>query len=32
MKADDGSSPILEEFLLPAVEDRRLEFHVIAQL
>ena len=28
----EGSSPVLEEFLLPAVEDRRLESHFIAQL
>jgi hypothetical protein len=27
----EGSSPVLEEFLLPAVEDRRLESHFIAQ-
>ena len=28
----ESSSPVLEEFLLPAVEDRRLESHFIAQL
>src|SRR5262247_1350934 len=28
----EGSSSILEEFLLPAVEDRWLESHFIAQL
>jgi hypothetical protein len=28
----EGSSSVLEEFLLPAVEDRRLEPHFIAQL
>ncbi len=28
----EGSSPVLEEFLLSAVEDRRLESHFIAQL
>ena len=27
-----GSSPVLEELLLPAVEDRWLESHFIAQL
>jgi len=26
----EGSSPVLEEFLLPAVEDRRLESRFIA--
>jgi hypothetical protein len=28
----EGSSPVLEEFLLAAVEDRRLESEFIAQL
>jgi hypothetical protein len=28
----EGDRPVLEEFLLPAVEDRRLESHFIAQL
>jgi hypothetical protein len=28
----EGSSPVLKEFLLPLVEDRRLESHFIAQL
>jgi hypothetical protein len=28
----EGSSPILKEFLLPAVEDCRLESHLITQL
>src|SRR5258708_39908197 len=28
----ERSSPVLEEFLMPAVEDRRLEYHFIAQL
>ena len=28
----EGRGPVLEEFLLPAVEDRRLESHFIAQL
>jgi len=28
----EGSSPVLEEFLLPAVENRRLKPHLIAQL
>src|SRR5207245_8021864 len=28
----EGSSPVLGEFLLPAVEDRRLESHFIARL
>jgi hypothetical protein len=28
----ERSSPVLEEFLLPTVEDRRLESHLIAQL
>jgi hypothetical protein len=28
----EGSSPVLEEFLLPAVEDRWLESHFIAPL
>ena len=26
----EGSSPVLEEFLLPAVKDRRLKSHFIA--
>jgi hypothetical protein len=26
----EGSSPILEEFLLPAVKNRRLKSHLIA--
>ena len=28
----EGTSPVLEEFLLPAVEDRWLEPHFVAQL
>src|SRR5580704_8451477 len=28
----EGRSPVLEEFLLPAVEDCRLESHFVAQL
>jgi hypothetical protein len=28
----EDSSPILEEFLLPAVEDRRLESHFIESI
>ena len=28
----EGSSPVLEEFLLPAVKDRWLETHFVAQL
>ena len=28
----EGSSPVLEELFLPAVKDRRLESHFIAQL
>jgi hypothetical protein len=27
----EGSCPVLEEFLLPALKDRRLESHFIAQ-
>jgi hypothetical protein len=28
----EGGSPVLEELLLPAIKDRRLKSHFIAQL